>query len=404
MGAPEIDFEAEGLLEGLDGDEIESRRALLEELTSAGVPLEELHAAVAEARLAVLPVEHLLAGEPRYSVEEVAERSGVPAEVLTRQLRSLGVASPEPGEVSLSREDLNQAHRARSLLDSGLDADAVAELGRTIAGSMSQFAAASRQVFAETFADPSDTERQISERLVEQSEALLPLVAPTMDYVYRLHLREQLRHAALASEDLRDRQAPGAETIAVAFADLVGFTELGESVPPEELGSVAGSLEELAREVSHGPVRLVKMIGDAAMLASPDTEALAGATFELIEAMAVRGEDEENFPLLRAGIARGAVLSRRGDFYGAPVNLASRITGVARAGSVLVSDEVREQLGELYSFSNAGSKHLKGIRGTVRLYRCREIEEAEGDDDGEASTGARGRRPPRSRRSGRRRR
>ena len=403
MGEPEIDFEAEGLLEGLEGAEVESRLALLTQLSDAGVPLEELHAAVAEARLAVLPVEHLLAGEPRYSLEEVAERSGVPAEVLTRQLRSLGVASPEPGEVGLSRDDLDQAHRAKSLLDSGLDADAIAELGRTIAGSMSQFAAASRQVFAETFAEPGDTERQISERLVEQSESLLPLVAPTMDYVYRLHLREQLRHAALASEDLRERQAPGAETIAVAFADLVGFTELGESVPPEELGGVTGSLEELAREVSHGPVRLVKMIGDAAMLASADTEALAEATFELIEAMAARGEEAENFPLLRAGIARGAVLNRRGDFYGAPVNLASRITGVARAGSVLVSEEVREQLGELYAFSNAGSKHLKGIRGTVKLYRCREIDEAD-DEDGDAARGERGRRSPRSRRSGRRRR
>ena len=176
---------------------------------------------------------------------------------------------------------------------------------------MSQFAAATRQVFAETFAGPGDTERQISERLVEQSEALLPLVAPTMDYVYRLHLREQLRHDALASEDLRDRQTPGAETVSVAFADLVGFTELGESVPPEELGGVTGSLEEVAREASHGPVRLVKMIGDAAMLASPDTEALTEATFELVEEMAVRGEEAENFPLLRAGIARGLVLSRR---------------------------------------------------------------------------------------------
>ena len=375
MSEPPIDFEAEGLLAGLEGEEAESRRELLEELRSSGVPLAELRAAVEEARLAVLPVEHLLTGEPRFSLEEVAERSGVPPDVLSRQLRSLGVAAPESGEEALSREDLEQAHRARSLLDAGLSADAVAELSRTIAGSMSQFAAATRQVFAETFAGPGDTERQISERLVEQSEALLPLLAPTMDYVYRLHLREQLRHDALASEDLRDRQTPGAETVSVAFADLVGFTELGESVPPEELGGVTGSLEEVAREASHGPVRLVKMIGDAAMLASPDTEALTEATFELVEEMAVRGEEAENFPLLRAGIARGLVLSRRGDFYGSPVNLASRITGVARAGTVLVSEDVREQLEGLYSFSDAGSKRLKGIRGSVRVYRCRELED-----------------------------
>ena len=48
-------------------------------------------------------------------------------------------------------------------------------------------------------------------------------------------------------------------------------------------------------------------------------------------------------PLVHAGAARGPVLSRGGDFYGAPVNLASRITDVARPGSVLVTEDVRAE-------------------------------------------------------------
>lgn len=408
--AKRIDFEAEGLLDGLDGAERESRLALLERLEGDGVALEELRAAVEEGRLAVLPIENLLAGDARYSLNEVAERAGVPVDVLGRQLRSLGVAAPGPDEVALSADDLEQAHRARLLMDSGLEPDEIAELGRTIAVAMSQFAAASRQVMATAFALPEDTERDIAERIGQQAEALIPLVGPTMDYVYRLHLREQLRHAAFAAGDLRGRNAPASETVTVGFADLVGYTELGQSVPPEELGRVTGRLDEVSREVASGPVRLVKLIGDAAMLSSPDTEALIEAMFDLIDGMGVEreGDEDAGFPVLRAGIARGDVLSRGGDYYGAPVNLASRITDAARPGSVLVSKEVMEEVAALYDFSDAGHKNLKGISGSVHLFRCREPEyddeEGAADADSEDEKPHRaGRRRSKGRRARRRR-
>jgi adenylate cyclase len=373
------DFEKEGLLEGLEGDERSGRLELLERLTAEGVPFEELRAAVADGRLGVLPIERALAGKPEYTPQEVADRSGIPIEVLERQWRSIGIATPERDEPVLSREDLEAAHRQRALLDSGLDPDQIAELGRTVAVAMSQFAAATRQVVAASFLSPDDNEREAADRIYEQTTGLLPLVGPTLEYVYRLHLREQLRHAALAGDPRGDA---GAETISVAFADLVGFTELGEELPPEELGRVTGKLDEHARDVAHGPVRLVKLLGDAAMLTSTDTGALIEATHALLDAMADEGEGT---PLIRAGVARGPVLSRGGDFYGAPVNLASRITGVARPGSILVTKEVREEVADDYAFSNAGRKHLKGISGTVDVYRCRTIEdddEVEDDDEG----------------------
>ncbi len=377
-----IDFEAEGLLAGLDGDERQSRLALLELLSSEGFALDDLKAAAEEGRLAVLPLERLLAGEPRHAIEEVAERSGVPIEVLERQWRSLGLVVPKRGEKLLGADDLESAHRARALLDSGLEPDSIAELGRTVAVAMSQFAAATRQVMASTFARPGDAEGDVADRIYEQAQTLIPLVGPTLDYAYRVHLREQLRHAAFAADELSSQAGTAAETIAVGFADLVGFTKLGEQVQPEELGRVTGRLEELSREISRGPVRLVKLIGDAAMLASPDTGALLEAMHELLEAMAA---EEEGFPLIRAGVTRGAALSRGGDYYGAPVNLASRITDVARPGSVLVSAEVHEDCEGRYRFSRVPRKHLKGIEGTVELFRCRrEDPEAGGEDSGTA--------------------
>jgi adenylate cyclase len=377
-----IDFEAEGLLDGLAGDERESRLKLLRRLAGDGCSVEELKSAVADGRLALLPLERMLSGRPRYTPLEVAERSGIPIEELERQWRSIGVAVPGRDEVVLSAEDLDAADRIRGILDAGLDPDQLAELSRTIAVAMSQFAAASRQVVGQTFAGGGGTEHEVSDRVQEGAGGLIPTVGPTLDYVYRLHLREQLRHAAFdeAAEGTVSGSPPDAGTLAIAFADLVGFTKLGEQLPPEELGKITGRLEELAREVSRGPVRLVKLIGDAAMFASSDTDALLDSAHELVERMA-EGEEDEELPLIRAGIAYGPVFTRGGDYYGRAVNLASRITETARPGSVLVTTEIRDHADqEVFTFSRARRKHLRGVSGSVDLFRCRR----KGDEDEEA--------------------
>ncbi len=93
------------------------------------------------------------------------------------------------------------------------------------------------------------------------------------------------------------------------------------------------------------------------------------AALRLVEA----AEDEdEGFPPLHAGIARGQVLGRGGDWYGCPVNLASRITGFARPGSVVAAEEVREAArNDGWAWSYAGNRRFKGVRGEVSVYRVR---------------------------------
>jgi adenylate cyclase len=77
---------------------------------------------------------------------------------------------------------------------------------------------------------------------------------------------------------------------------------------------------------------------------------------------------------LRVGLASGLAVSRAGDWFGSPVNVASRITGVARPDAVLVSESTRDAIGsaEEFSWSFAGARHLKGVKGEVKLYRARE--------------------------------
>ncbi len=115
-------------------------------------------------------------------------------------------------------------------------------------------------------------------------------------------------------------------------------------------------------------MRFIKTIGDAVMLVSTDTAALLDAMLTLVEAT----EADDALPQLRVGLSYGQAVSRAGDWFGSPVNLASRVTSVARPGSVLLSEAAREQIGgddPSFSWSFARARHLKGIQDEVKLFR-----------------------------------
>jgi adenylate cyclase len=235
---------------------------------------------------------------------------------------------------------------------------------------MSALAEAVRALFTEAFIRPDASELEVARSNAEAARALGPFFGGQLQNAFDLHMREVIRRAVIDQADLRAGRISTAEEVAVAFADLVDFTRLGERVPPDELGRVAGRLADLATHACAPPVRLVKTIGDAAMLVAPAPEPLLTTVFALLEAVEAAGDE---LPQVRAGVAYGPALNRWGDWYGRPVNLASRITGVARPGSVLVAEEVRAVAGKKNGFrwSFAGERHLKGVKGDVRLYRAR---------------------------------
>jgi adenylate cyclase len=364
-----IDFEAEGLLDGLEGDARSDRLTLLEQLASEGVTLEELRDAVAAGRLTLLPVERSIAGDgPRYSPREVAELVGGELELLQRASAALGLPYPDPDERILTDADLEAARRTKAFYDAGLPEDGILQVARTIGMATARIAEGNRELMIRTLMQPGDTERDLALRFADAAENMLPAFEPTLLYALRAHTLEQIRRDVIGAADLASGEIRGSVDRAVCFADLVEFTRLGEEIAPEELGSVAGRFEEMAAIVAEPPVRLVKMIGDAAMLVSREVEPLLDAALELIEV--AEGEGEE-FPFLRAGLAVGPTLAQSGDYYGRAVNLASRLTAVARPGSVLVDAAAKEAAGDGFSYSFAGERKLKGIDSGVKLFRAR---------------------------------
>jgi len=363
-----IDFEAEGLLDGVEGEARASRLELLERLAGEGVPLEELRDAVEGGRLTLLPVERALSGDgPRYTPREVAEKVGLELEKLQRIRAALGVPYPDPDERSVSEADLEAAKRVKAFHDAGLPEDGMLQVARTIGMGTARIAEANRELIIRTLMQPGDTERDLALRFAAAAEQMLPVFEPTLLYALRAHMLEQIRRDVIGTAELQAGEISTAE-ISVCFADLVGFTKIGEQVETEELGLIAGRLDELATAVAEPPVRLVKLIGDGAMLISTDAEAMVDAALRLVSAAE---EEGEAFPSLRAGIAHGSVHTQGGDYYGGTVNLASRIGGVARPGSVLVDSAAREVAGDAFEYSYAGERRLKGFDSKTKLYRAR---------------------------------
>jgi adenylate cyclase len=370
MMAGPPDFEAEGLLDGLDEEkERRARLDLLEQLHAEGVSLEELRQAVAEERLVLLPVERVLSGEPRYTAADLAREAGVDQELLASQRRAMGLPVPDPEARAYGESDLAAAHRAAAFAAAGFPEESSIEILRVVGASMARVAQAMRGATAEALARPGDTERDLGLRLAEFAGFASKNWGDLLSYVLEQHLLEQVRADVITRAEVAEgRVSAGAQDVGVAFADLVGFTRLGERRPVDELGAVAERLAELAGSVAEPPVQLVKTIGDAAMLVSPEPEALLDATLSLVEAAEAEGDD---FPQLRAGVALGPALPRQGDWYGHTVNVASRVTGVARADSVLATEPVHDALAENYRWSFAGERRLKNIKEPVKLYRAR---------------------------------
>ncbi len=374
-----MDFAAEGLLDGLEDEHARAERvALLEELLTDGVPLEELKAAVAEDRLVFLRVERTL-GAARYTPREVAELTGIDADEGMRYRQALGLPRPALDERVLTDRDVEALRLLQSFKAAGLPDEGLMEVTRVLGESLSRIAATVRLFLRDALLAPDVGEHELSARYAAVNEHMGPQLAEIMQRIFELHLQDQLRNDAIGRSEVAHGRIPGATEVTVAFADLVGFTKLGEQIPAEELGAIARRLLELASEAAHPPVRIVKTIGDAVMLVSPDAGALLDVALELVALTDAEGEE---FPRLRAGLATGPALHRAGDWYGSPVNLASRVTSIARPGSVVATQTTRDATNEAaeavgddarWRWSALSPRRIKGVDGSVPLYRARPV-------------------------------
>jgi adenylate cyclase len=363
------DRNIDDLLEGLEGAPRTERAELVEWLFEQGITAEEIRTTNPPLLLAT---RHLMGDDGTYvSTREISETYGIDLALLQRVQRAIGlVRVDDPDAVVHMRADGEAAAFTQRFVELGLDPEQLVLVVRVLAEGLSRGAEVMRYSALSAIMRPGATELEIA----KASKALVSEIAPMLGPMIQNMLFMQLRHTmetevVNAAERAAGKPLPGARQITVAFADLVGFTRIGEVVSAEELGHLANRLGHLARDMTAPPVRFIKTIGDAVMFVCPDPQPMLDVVLKLVDAV----DTDNDFPRLRAGVASGMAVSRAGDWFGSPVNVASRVTGVARPGTVLAADSVLDALGENGEFqgSFAGARRLKGIKNEVKLFRIR---------------------------------
>ncbi len=280
-------------------------------------------------------VEGFLLGErPSLTRVEVAERAGVPLEVAEQLWRLLGFPNQTDDAVAFTEADVQALELTHDLMKLGiLGPDSQAALVRTWGRSYARLAEWQTNLLTDVAIEGPDPER----RLTELAGSVLPRVEKLQSYIWR-------RHLASATSRMLAVDSPGSAVTrqAVCFVDIVGYTSRSKTLTEGEL---VDWLEHFEHEASGLVVdlggRIIKTIGDEVLFVADDAVAAAEIALRMTERGA---DDQDRFPHVRAGMAHGDVVSRLGDVYGPVVNIAARLTSVARPGTVLVDRGAYEAL------------------------------------------------------------
>lgn len=279
----------------------------------------------------------VILGPRLYNRAETSEQSGVGFEQATRLWRAMGFpVAADDERVFTDRDVAALRTAARLVADRVVDEDGLVALTRAMAQSLSRLAVSHAAIAAEYLATIGSGDVPEEDAAIHRAaDELLPSVASLLEFVWR-------RHLLVAAESVfMDAVATPNETpLAVGFADLVGFTELSRTLPAADLATLVETFEDVtARVVGDHAGRVVKTLGDEVMYAVPGAAVAAEVALSLVDAVR-----EEVGREVRVGVAYGPVLARLGDVFGPTVNIASRLTGLALPGTVLLDREAAAAL------------------------------------------------------------
>jgi adenylate cyclase len=336
------------------------RDSLRSFLRDAGAPDADVARAESEDWLPLLVLDRLLLpGQAEYDLNSFAQASALDESYLRRLWHALGFPDvPDDAQVFTER-DLQAARRLVERGDAdALDRDAVVRQVQAVSAAMARIASVEADAIGDAL------ERLRGQGLSSEQFACALFQSDRwddlnllIDYEHRLQLRAAIwRRLAL--------DAAPEIAIGVGFADLAGYTNATARLDSAEIGALVARWEDRAYDTmtEHG-ARVVKTIGDEVMFVGLPQQVVDAA----LALRDVARADDTMLPV-RVGVAAGPVVSRNGDFYGPVVNLASRLTDIARAGQVLATDALREELdGDALSWVSIGAQRLRGI-GAVETF------------------------------------
>jgi adenylate cyclase len=336
-----------------------------------GHTLAEVKEASEAGRLAFGYLEDLFAREDDIvSVEEAAEDAGLEPSLVIRIFGALGFGRVD--ETGVPREDLRLLEYIAAVLQAGFPLVAFLQLVRVYGQAVAQIADAEVRLFHLYVHEPLIRDGvpglEIAEEMQSLARELLPLASPIMEHVHFRFLQHFVEQDVIGhmESDLGDASDLdlGRLRVAIAFADLAGYTRMTEEVGEEE---AVGAVERFVEQVEGSlpdEARVIKTIGDEVMVVSSDAAALCDW------AVAFQGRSLER-PRPRIGIHWGETLYRDGDYYGRQVNLAARVAARAAGGEVLVTRPVVDHASSDLEFEKIAEVKLRGFSQATELFLAR---------------------------------
>jgi adenylate cyclase len=372
-------------VEGSVQDAIERVRLMLAML-ERGIAEDQVVLAVTQQKPLIDRVVHrwLTSEPPALSLAGAATELGLDPDLAVQLLSSAGIIEPD----LLTRDDIEALQAMKQALDYGFTAEAMVQLMRVYSDAFHRIAEAEVRLFHIYVLERLRAEGLTGDALAEEGNdtgaALQALVEPTLlrfhRRAWRAAMREDLvNHVAEAAGLGPTIDASGMMPAAVAFIDLSGFTALTSAMGDETAAAVINRFATIVRQtVQTSPGQVVKQIGDGFMLLFPDANPAVSCGLRL-EGL-IRAEPQ--FPAARVGIHWGPVLYRDGDYVGANVNLASRITTEAEPHQVVATLDVRKAAANLdVDWVPLGRSHLKGVPDEVELFEARTRSTSAGETD-----------------------
>ena len=286
--------------------------------------------------------ELLLGGELRYTRLDAVQLTGVSLAFAERLWRAFGYPQPGDDVVAFTEGDIIALSRLRKLIDVGLfDEDHVIRMVRAVGQTMARLAEWQVDIMVGDITEAQDPPHPETVRaLLEAVETHIDELEPLIVHAWRRQLAASgTRAMAVAAAE--DETVPVRMHLAVGFADMVSFTEVSRGMDEDELATMVESFEETVSDlIAASGGRLVKTLGDEVLFTAEAPQVGCEIALGIGEAVAAHPK----IPDVRVGVAYGPVLPLMGDVFGTTVNLAARLTSVARPGTVIVDAGLAAEL------------------------------------------------------------
>jgi adenylate cyclase len=279
---------------------------------------------------------------------------------------ALGLQPMQAG--ALSAADVQLLRYVAAVLSAGLPLVAMLQLVRVYGQAIAQVADAEVRLFHLYVHEPlmrsGATGLEMAEEMHDLASELLPLASPVMDQVHQRYLQYFVEQDVVGhmESDLDTEEIDlGRMRVAIAFADLAGYTRLTEEEGELEAVDTVEKFVEAVESTLPEDARVIKTIGDEVMIVGSDPTALTDWGVGFQQLYVSRAPP-------RIGIHYGDALYRDGDYYGRAVNIASRVATRSAGGEVLVTRPVVERAGPHLKFERIAEVRLKGFSESTEIF------------------------------------